>query len=557
VGVETAPIRSIAEKTLLAATFLTVLVVAPYSVMDPINLPKMTLVGCLSFFIVGLVIPLLSKNLLRVRIAFFLLVALWIIDLLVIHVFSGRGFDSSLYGISGRNTGLLTYLAFAFILLSSSVVSDSVFLGKFQKIFMVLGLTLTIYGFFQHFGYEPFPYISAYENSVIGTFGNPNFQSAFLGIIGSLLFVTVFDGRLGKSWRFFSTSLLVLVVVEIKLTNSWQGFFNLAAGIGVAVILILYKLHKARIAYLMLTLGVILFTLVALAMLNLGPLSTVIAKSTLAARRVYWEAASNILLQNPFFGAGLDGFGDWFRRGRSVTASEIDGNLIADSAHSVPLDIASGGGFPLLFLYLALIGLTIVSIVKVMRDSDKSTFTFISLSAAWISYQAQSVISINQIGIGFIGWILTGLIIGYAYPTVRSSTVQHGTPKRVVKTTGKSSIKFFLPALISFIIGAIISLPPYIAASKFYEGLKSSDARVITSNAYLDPLDLRRMRVAAEILERNKFFKESLEITKAANKAFPDSFDTWGFLAELTMASEADKLQSQKEQLRLDPNLKP
>ena len=546
-----------AEKTLLATTFLTVLVVAPYWVMDPINLPKMALVGCLSFLSVGLILPLLSQTLFRARRVLFLIIALWVLDLFLIHLFSGRGFELSLYGISGRNTGVLTYLAFALILFSSSVVSDETFLGKFQKMFMILGLTLTSYGLIQHLGYEPFPYISAYENSVIGTFGNPNFQSAFLGIVGSFLFVTLLDGRLGKGWRIFSVSLLFFVVAGIRLTNSWQGFFNLAAGVGVAIVLILYKLNQKRIANLMLMLGLILFTLVALAMLNLGPLSTVIAKSTLVARRVYWEAASNILVQNPIFGAGLDGFGDWFRRGRTVTAAEVNGNLIADSAHSVPLDIASGGGFPLLLLYLALIGLTLFSIIKVTRDSEKNSYLFISLSAAWISYQAQSFISINQIGIGVIGWILMGLIIGYAYPTIRSFNGQGRTSKSDSKSTNKSSIKLYVPGLISLSIGALIYLPPYVAASKFYEGLKTSDARVINSNAYLTPLDLRRMMVAADILERNKFFKESIEITKAANKAFPDSFDTWGLLAQLTLATDSDKLQSQKEQLRLDPNLKP
>jgi O-antigen ligase len=546
-----------AEKTLLATTFLTVLVVTPYWVMDPINLPKMALVGCLSFLSLGLILPLLSQTLFRARRVLFLIIALWVLDLFLIHLFSGRGFELSLYGISGRNTGVLTYLAFALILFSSSVVSDETFLGKFQKIFMILGLTLTSYGLIQHLGYEPFPYISAYENSVIGTFGNPNFQSAFLGIVGSFLFVTLLDGRLGKGWRIFSVSLLFFVVAGIRLTNSWQGFFNLAAGVGVAIVLILYKLNQKRIANLMLMLGLILFTLVALAMLNLGPLSTVIAKSTLVARRVYWEAASNILVQNPIFGAGLDGFGDWFRRGRTVTAAEVNGNLIADSAHSVPLDIASGGGFPLLLLYLALIGLTLFSIIKVTRDSEKNSYLFISLSAAWISYQAQSFISINQIGIGVIGWILMGLIIGYAYPTIRSFNGQGRTSKSDSKSTNKSSIKLYVPGLISLSIGALIYLPPYVAASKFYEGLKTSDARVINSNAYLTPLDLRRMMVAADILERNKFFKESIEITKAANKAFPDSFDTWELLAQLTLATDSDKLQSQKEQLRLDPNLKP
>jgi O-antigen ligase len=555
--VDKVQIRSVAEKSVLTTTFFTVLVVAPYWVMDPINLPKMALVGCLSFFSLGLILPLLNRNLFQVRKAVFFLVILWTFDLLLIQLFSGRSFSSNLYGISGRNTGVLTYLAFGFILLSSSIVSDSVFLKKFQKMFTVLGLTVATYGFIQHLGYEPFPYISAYENSVIGTFGNPNFQSAFLGIIGSFLFVTIFEKKLGTSWRAFAVMLLVFVVFEIKLTNSWQGFFNLAAGTGVALVSILYKLNKKRIAAFMLSLGALIFVMVALAMLNLGPLSTVIAKSTLEARRVYWEAAGNILFQNPIFGAGLDGFGDWFRRGRSVTASEVNGNLIADSAHSVPLDIASGGGFPLLFLYVALIGLTIFSIVKVTRDSDKNTFLFISLTAAWTSYQAQSLISINQIGVGIIGWVLMGLIIGYAYPPIRPSATQIARPKQGVKTSGKGSIRYFIPSLVALLIGSLISLPPYISANRFYEGLKSSDARVITSTAYLAPLDLRRMMVAANILERNKFYKESIEITKAANKAFPDSFDTWGFLARLTLASDADKSQAEREQMRLDPNFKP
>ena len=87
--------------------------------------------------------------------------------------------------------------------------------------------------------------------------------------------------------------------------------------------------------------------------------------------------------------------------------------------------------------------------------------------------------------------------------------------------------------------------------------MKTSDARVIYANGYLKPLDLRRMIYTGSILERNRFYKESLAIAQTATRSFPDSYEAWTFLASLTNATDADKNLAKSEIDRLDPSRQP
>lgn len=547
------------ERLVLVGFFSTVLIVTPYSVTDPINLPKMLAIGIFGFMCLGFLLQ--TENILRMRKTWVLplLSLIFVTHALVVLIFTGRNISQGLYGVSGRNTGFVTYASLIFVCLAASLVSSKDFIWKFSKAFLILGLILVFYGIFQYLGLEPFPYMNIYENNVFGTFGNPNFHSAFVGIFGTFVFALCFDQNLTYVKRTILFSLVFLSVFGIYSTNSWQGFFNLAAGIGVASILFLFKVKKTKIASILLSMGFIVASFTALGLLNIGPLASILAKASLAARRLYWEAAFNMVLENPILGVGFDGFGDWYRRGRSEIAASQNAALISDSAHSIPLDIGSSGGLPLLIVYFALMGVTAISIVKVVRNTSHLSIPFIALSASWVSYQAQSLISINQIGLGVIGWILSGLIIGYAANmSVNTDAGQIHALGRDANNSAKSfTFATFSGPIIGFVVGVLISLPPFVAANKFYEGLKTSDARVINANAYLKPLDIRRMVVTANILEQNKFHKESLEITKSANRNFPDSFDAWTLLTTLTNSSESDKARAKLELKRLDPNLAP
>ena len=266
-----------------------------------------------------------------------------------------------------------------------------------------------------------------------------------------------------------------------------------------------------------------------------------------------------MLSDHPLVGVGLDGFGDWFRRSRSAEAVQLNPGLLSDSAHSVPLEIAAGGGFPLLLTYLSLLGLTLYSIVKVVRKKTNLSFGFISITAAWFAYQAQSLISINQIALGFIGWSLSGLIIGYASLGEDYIKIEESKKTSKVSHKRKEFLTFtsFIAPIIGLTVGCLISLPPFVASNKFYEGLKTSDARVVVEKAYAKPLDRRRLLIAINILERNKFYKESLKMTLYASQEFPDSHEVWTTLRSLTSASDTVKLQATNELSRHEPNLKP
>jgi O-antigen ligase len=526
--------------------------------MDPINLPKMSILGVLGFTLLGTCVDRRALSQFRNQKLLTIITGLFILQSVLVLVVSGRTLNEALYGVSGRNTGFLTYLCFSIVLILASQMASDSFISIYQRVFIVIGLILTVYGLVQYFGLEPFPYINAYENNVFGTFGNPNFQSAFMGIFGALIFALVLDERSSLSKRLILASLTSATVFSVFITNSWQGFFNFAAGVGIAITLNLYRLKKTRIGNIFLSLGIVSGLVVFLGLLNQGPLASILAKASLSARRLYWEAAIKMLVDHPFFGVGWDGFGDWFRRSRTSEAAEFNAGLVSDSAHSVPLDVASGGGFPLLVLYLSLIALGALSVVKVVRSGRRLSVNYIALVAAWSSYQAQSLISINQIGLGIIGWSLLGLIIGYSSKMGNENVIPEEHKSKQVNKVQivKPSFTSFIGPIVGLIIGCLVALPPFMAANKFYEGMKTSDARVVNDNAYLKPFDLRRMQYAASVLESNKFYKESLEIAKTMTKNFPDSFEAWTFLATLTNATEVEKENAQSELRRLDPSRK-
>lgn len=534
---------------------MAVLTVTPYWVMDPMNLPKMTILGILGFTLLGTSINSHVLDRVREQKVLTVLGGAFIFNGLLVLFLSDRTINEGLFGVSGRNTGFLTYFGFTIVLLVAAQLSSASFNKSFIYVFTGIGVILSVYGMIQHLGLEPFPYVNIYENNVFGTFGNPNFQSAFMGIFSALVFCLALDERDSTRKRFLMASLALVGVYGVFITNSWQGFFNVAAGAGIAIVLNLFRLNKEKLGLFFLGIGCALAILVALGLFNQGPFRSALAKASLSARRLYWEAAVQMLLGNPFLGVGWDGFGDWFRRSRSADAAKFNPGLISDSAHSVPLDIASGGGIPLLVLYLSFILLAILAVVKVVKSKRELSVNYIALVAAWGSYQAQSLISINQIGLGIIGWSLTGLVIGYAYMERPENRFNSERPIKLIarKPTQNFSFTSFFAPLVGLIIGCLVSLPPYISASRFYEGMKTSDARVINVNAYLEPLDLRRMLYAASVLERNKFYKEAHEIASTATQNFKDSFEVWSFLLTLTNSTNEDKAKAKVEMKRLDP----
>ena len=537
------------ERSVLFSMVATVLVVTPYSVMDPINLPKMTIVGIMSFVTLGFLVGNL-KNFSNRQNRAVLSLTLIFQALLVFNLgWTDRSISENFYGSSGRNTGILTYLALSILMISACAVSTPRFVGIFRMTLYSIGVVLFLYGCFQLAGLEPFPYVNVYANNVFGTFGNPNFQSAFMGILGAIAIISILDASLSARSRMLSGGISLASIFGVYSTNSWQGFFNLFAGVAAGFILLLFKYRRFKTGFMVMSASTVGAIIVALGIFGKGPLAEIIGKASLEARRLYWESAVQIISSNPFNGVGFDAFGDWYRRGRSEEAALSNAGLVSNSAHNVPLDIGVGGGLPVLMIYLGLIILAMQKIVRNVK-SDNLDVTYISICAAWIAYQAQSLISINQIGLGVIGWLLLGIVIGYQ-PLKETPSNQ-----KVLKVSRQASTSFlsFSAPIVGLIVGLILALPPFVAANKFYNSLRSSDVKLVQAAALQNPQDSQRILIAAQVLENYKYFNESVLMVREANLKFPDSFEAWRYLSTLTNATAADKKEALEQMRRLDPN---
>lgn len=546
--------KQILRIVLLSAATVT-LTVTPYTVTDPINLPKMVLLVTLAGGIAGLLIFNIKRLVTPSREVIFSISTLVIVNFLLVLVIH-RKFESEVfYGTSGRNTGVLTYLALVFLMLGCVVISNETVVYRVLRVLLIVGFILLVYGNIQFFGFEPFPFISPYESKVIGTFGNPNFQSAFLGILGATITPMLFIKSRVALRLILSLGFLTLCTASILQTNSIQGLFSITFGLGFALLvyLISYKRKRlARLAWLLLTSGVVL---VALSFLNIGPIADIIYKGSMAARLFYWKTAFKIIADNPVMGIGFDQYGDWLRRYRSFT--EVGTNLTADSAHSIYLDVGVGGGIPLLILFLLIVFLGVSSVIRVARRINQIPAEYIALVGGWVAFQAQSLISINQIGIAIWGWIFTGLLIGYEINTrsMDSSPFErlentHQKNKKVVEVHPK----FLLVSFLGMVLGLIIALPPFVSAQNYYDSFKTGKISEIKKAVYKEPYHRRNFLQASDIFKQNSYKDESLEVARVGVEHFPNSFWLWSRVEELSPKESTLHADAVRKLHYLDPN---
>ena len=531
----------------------TTLLVTPMWALDPINPIKMLVVVPIGFMCLSLILA----NRKRVswgnyRIVLGLIVSFVAWQVLVVLV-SGGGFNQQLFGSQGRNTGLITYLAFSLIFLGSVIASNADLLKRILNVVAIVGIASLGYGLVQAVGADPFNWVNPYS-PVFGFLGNPNFQSSLLGVLGTIAFAQLFEEKLKLQYKVLIGVYLLVTLYVIKETASLQGFVVLALGVGVVVGLYVLQLNRGLgIGYGVLS--VIGFFVVLFGLLNKGLLASLLYEDSVTYRGDYWRAGWKMTVDHPVFGVGMDSYGDWYRRSRTIEATlRTTPDRVSDAAHNVFLDFSSYGGFPLLMIYLTLMVLVVVSAIKVFKRSKGFESVFAALVGGWVAFQAQSIISINQIGLAIWGWVLSGLIIGYEINT-RSIVATDIVAKkgRVVGKPTQSSASSVVAMFAAFVLGVSVGMPPYVASVKYKSALETSNPSLIQEAAYIWPIDSSRMTQVAMILNENKLETQGLKVALDATKKFPDNYLVWKTLDAMKNASADQKAQAQKEMKRLDP----
>jgi hypothetical protein len=380
-----------------------------------------------------------------------------------------------------------------------------------------------------------------------------------MGLIAVVAFTIAIHKGFSPQVRIGLVFIGFVALIVIFETIAKQGYFAFLAGFGVVSVIWLFQTKRKKSAIAVSGLGAISGCLVLLALTNVGPLASYIYKGSLAARGFYWDAAFKMLTSHPFFGVGMDGFIDWYRRTRSPDYFKDEFFSFSNTAHNVFLDIASSGGYPLIALYVTVIALVVISIFRILKRSDGFDVYFSAVVGAWVAYQAQSFVSINQLGLAIWGWVLSGLIIGYELNTRTIDVGQVSQPiRRQQEKKAKVSKQQLNPSTVvllfgGFITAALVSVPPYYANASFFSAIKSGDVKKLQLTAYLKPLDEKRLLHIATILHENNYDNEALAIAKDGAKRYSNSFDFWQLLSSIPIATSADISQAKMEMKRLDP----
>jgi hypothetical protein len=550
--------KSLARLLMFGGAFISILVWT--TVTDPVNVTKLLALGGVAGAAIAISLSFGAKDLWKSYKLPISLSALFLLTVLNSVFQSEAPISQLLYGAYGRNTGLVTYVLLIFLFISAMSLSQKDSFLKISYGMLIAGGINVAYSLWVILFGDFIGWNNPYGN-ILGTFGNPNFIGAYLGIFASILFAYIIKPNLKLVYRVALTFVLLISFVEIRSSHAIQGIVVAGGGMSLVGLFFLRSKFKSNIIPALYSGAVFVVGIFAvMGALQKGPLTSFIYKNSVSLRGEYWQAAWNMGNKFPSSGVGMDTYGDWYRQLRDDQALINPGpNIVTNAAHNVILDQFAYGGWPMLLAYLSLFPLISLAIFRVSLRAREFNFTFISLAVAWICYQVQSVISINQIGLAIWGWILGGALIAYERVT-RSSQGQDTknlTPNnRRLKSKESMGISPLMTGTLGAVMGLLIAVPPFSSDSAWNSALKMGDLNKIEKAlqpSYLTPQNSNRYVNAVQLLESNKLYDLSYKYAKIATEFNPNSFEAWAVLYYSQLATPDEKVLAKNNILRLDP----
>lgn len=185
-------------------------------------------------------------------------------------------------------------------------------------------------------------------------------------------------------------------------------------------------------------------------MLQIGPLSSYLYKSSVSIRGYYWRAGLEMFKDHFWFGVGLDRYGDYFKFYREASYPLNYGyNITSTNAHNVPIQLFATGGVFVGLAYLLIVGFIFLrGIIGIVNSSNQNRLFFSTIFSAWVAFQAQSIVSIDNLGIAVWGWVLGGMVIGMSY-TSNLDEIKTVVKNQQIRNTNQT----FQPLVSTFLVG--------------------------------------------------------------------------------------------------------
>ena len=386
------------------------------------------------------------------------LVLAFLLSALTVTVFTDFKYVA-FFGDTQRRNGFLSYFSLALMFIAVIMFIKAQNVKNLFLVTYLVSIVSGIYGFMQTTGRDFVDWVNPH-NALIGTQGNPNFSSAVMAIIGTLIFSTIFQDSFSLNQKLIAGLLVIFMFFLIYRSNARQGLLSLILGVSIFLIIWLY-IRRRVFGVLASVAGTFVFVLATLGMLQWGPLERYLYKGSVSVRGYYWRAGLEMFKDNPLLGVGMDRYGAYFMHYREVGYPLSYGfDLTSSNAHNTFIQFFATGGFFLGATYLALQIFILITAIKFLRSSqEKNRLIMAGLLASWVAFHAQSLVSIDNLGVSIWGWVLGGSIIGFSASLSEPAV----TPRDAAINRNQINLKRVL-------ISTSFAIPAVILISVLYRG---------------------------------------------------------------------------------------
>lgn len=537
---------------------LVTLAINPWSAYDPINVLKMGVLSSIVLPIFYVVCIKYRRHLLQD--SSIILLSLGILAcFLCSFAANDRDRFQQIWGVWGRNTGLLTYLCFLSLIIVSAVIGRNFKFDYIFRTFHKLSYFLIIYLFVQILEIDP---INWSQKQAIATLGNINFVSAFLGFtIISCTFEILKNSNTITAKIHFALVASISMLLILR-SGSVQGLLMAAAGIIVILAFRFGRVLSKKTKILVSILIMLTASFLAGGALGMGPLGSELRQESFIYRLDYWRAGIAMTTTAPFFGRGMDSYGNYYREFRdSIAATRTGPQRTSNTAHNIFLDLSSGAGILVAILFLGFFLLAAIRVLKLAKVVE-SFNDVVRLSALTFSFFVYWLISINQIGFTVWGFIFLGLLLGnsclsegqnkdVAIETRTKKNMEKSFQKREVYN--KQTIVFQISVICILLLGVAASYSPINQDMKTLSAARSKNLSALTEllNSNFTATELRNKI----LLELSQQISPADFLSLVIKETERDNRNTFAWNAVLSLGNANDDLKRQalKELRDLDP----
>lgn len=513
----------------------------------------------------------------------------------------------ALTGLTVRGAGAITYGLCVGLLHAVFRLGKRRSLEPLVNAFVVVHVAVVAYALLQAYGLDPWSWTQTadkYYGPVFSTLGNSNFSAGFVALTLPLLVWVPFGSTHRPLIKVGSGAMIGASAVALSYLSAAQGYVTALVAVGVLANWVFGRDSSRPVAVLTIlpvavvvgglpilfddpSIGLLLIAMAVVAacagfatkLNQLAPstdnsdwlgnttgrlwlwLGATLAFGTVAGiflfrqvvegvgsglsnRVEYWKVALSVFKTSPIFGTGLETYSNYFTTYRSIERAVSTDVLHADSAHSIPLSILSGGGVILAITYVGVLAVVGYFGLQAVRKTDGTSRQFFgAVLAAWIGYHVQASVSIDVPGLVFTQWILGGILLAGgaqdALPTLKMPWVRQRRAGNRQVIVGAGLILVFLVLT----IGPLSS--PLRADMSAYQG----EEAYISGSSHLA---IGEFQNAIDLQPRNSDYLERLADLHEQNEMYDFVFAERQEIARLKPGNAFAAVQVARAAIRLN-----